>query len=60
MFTVVIIAVIVISLAALLNLGHGRGGGGHGLKGRFGPEYDRTVADHDGDTKAAEQELASA
>ncbi|WP_369250618.1 hypothetical protein [Streptomyces sp. R41] len=59
MFTVVIIAVIVIGLAALLYLGGGRmqGGGGHGLKRRFGPQYDRAVADHDGDTKAAEQEL---
>ncbi|WP_330309074.1 MULTISPECIES: hypothetical protein [unclassified Streptomyces] len=59
MFTVVIIAVIVIALAALLYLGRGRvrGGGGHGLKRRFGPEYDRAVADHDGDTKAAEREL---
>jgi hypothetical protein len=59
MFTVVIIAVIVIGLATLLYLGRGRvrGGGGHGLKRRFGPEYDRAVADHDGDTKAAEQEL---
>ncbi|OOV24895.1 hypothetical protein SM007_28350 [Streptomyces avermitilis] len=35
----------------------GRGGGGRGLKHRFGPEYDRAVADHDGDTKAAEQDL---
>lgn len=59
MFTVVIITVIVIGLATLLYLGRGRtqGGGGHGLKRRFGPEYDRAVADHDGDTKAAEQEL---
>ncbi|MFC7259254.1 MULTISPECIES: hypothetical protein [Streptomyces] len=59
MFTVMIIAVIVIALAALLYLGRGRvrGGGGHGLKRRFGPEYDRAVADHDGDTKAAEREL---
>ncbi|MHA5054388.1 hypothetical protein [Streptomyces sp. SD15] len=59
MFTVVIIAVIVIGLAALLHLGRGQmqGGGGHGLKRRFGPEYDRAVADHDGDTKAAEQQL---
>ncbi|MFF3708759.1 hypothetical protein [Streptomyces phaeochromogenes] len=32
-------------------------GGGRGLKRRFGPEYDRAVARHDGDTKAAEHEL---
>ncbi|MFF4257020.1 hypothetical protein ACFY1L_38145 [Streptomyces sp. NPDC001663] len=59
MFTVVIIAVIVISVACLLYLGRGRmrGGGGRGLRRRFGPEYARTVAHHGGDTKAAEQEL---
>ena len=59
MSTVVIIAVIVIGLATLLYLGRGRvqGGGGHGLKRRFGSEYGRAVADHDGDIKAAEQEL---
>ncbi|QQM43609.1 hypothetical protein [Streptomyces liliifuscus] len=32
-------------------------GGGRGLKRRFGPEYDRAVARHDGDSKAAEHEL---
>ncbi|MEV6171360.1 hypothetical protein AB0L99_24375 [Streptomyces sp. NPDC051954] len=59
MFTVVIIAVIVIGLATLLYFGRGRagGGGGRGLKRRFGPEYARAVARHDGDIKAAEQEL---
>src|SRR5690606_10847026 len=31
---------------------------GAGLKRRCGPEYDRAVARHDGDTKAAERELA--
>jgi hypothetical protein len=30
---------------------------GRGLKRRFGPEYERAVARHDGDTKAAEREL---
>jgi hypothetical protein len=59
MIIVVIIAVAVIGLAILLYTGRGRtrGGGGQGLKRRFGPEYARAVADHDGDTKAAEQEL---
>ncbi|MFE3525245.1 hypothetical protein ACFXOD_27140 [Streptomyces sp. NPDC059161] len=28
-----------------------------GLRRRFGPEYERTVAQHNGDTKAAEKEL---
>lgn len=61
MITIVIIAVIVIGLAILLYAGRGRarGGGGHGLKSRFGPEYARTVAAHDGDTKAAERELGA-
>lgn len=61
MLTVVITAVIVIVLAILLYTGRGRarGSGGQGLKRRFGPEYARTVADHDGDTRAAEQELGA-
>ncbi|MFD9324722.1 hypothetical protein [Streptomyces sp. NPDC060065] len=59
MLTIVIIAVIVIAVVAFFAVGRGRipASGGRGLKHRFGPEYDRTVADHDGDTKAAEQEL---
>ncbi|MEU9896047.1 hypothetical protein ACIBCS_01255 [Streptomyces phaeochromogenes] len=59
MFTVVIIAMIVIGLATLLYLGRGRarGSGGRGLKRRFGPEYDRALARHDGDVRAAELEL---
>jgi hypothetical protein len=57
MFTAVIITVAVIVVAAALFAGLGRGGGGRGLKRRFGPEYDRAVARHDGDTKAAEREL---
>lgn len=61
MFTIVITAVIVIGLAILLYTGRGRarGSGGQGLKSRFGPEYARTVAAHDGDTKAAERELGA-
>ena len=59
MLTIVITAVIVIVAVAVLVVGRGRirDGGGRGLKHRFGPEYDRAVADHDGDTKAAEREL---
>ncbi|MFC7262379.1 hypothetical protein [Streptomyces lutosisoli] len=59
MFTVVVIVVIAIGLAALLYTGRGRarGSGGRGLKRRFGPEYDRAVALHDGDVRAAEREL---
>ncbi|WP_030615468.1 hypothetical protein [Streptomyces fulvoviolaceus] len=59
MLTIVIIAVIVIAAVTVLVIGRGRirDGGGRGLKHRFGPEYDRAVTDHDGDTKAAEREL---
>ena len=59
MLTIVITAVIVIVAVAVLVVGRGRirDVGGRGLKHRFGPEYDRAVADHDGDTKAAEREL---
>ncbi|GAA3120599.1 hypothetical protein ACFQ0X_05345 [Streptomyces rectiviolaceus] len=58
MITAVIIAVVVIAAAAVLFVGLRRArGGGRGLKHRFGPEYDHTVARHDGDVRAAEQEL---
>ncbi|WP_329115537.1 hypothetical protein [Streptomyces sp. NBC_01465] len=57
MFAIVIIAVVVVIVAAGLYVGLSRRGGGHGLKQRFGPEYDRTVTRHDGDTKAADEEL---
>ncbi|MEU0003548.1 hypothetical protein ABZ079_04380 [Streptomyces sp. NPDC006314] len=54
---IVIAAVVVVGGAAALTLGRTRRGG-PSLKRRFGPEYQRTVALHDGDTKAAERELA--
>ncbi|MGW7194883.1 hypothetical protein [Streptomyces chryseus] len=55
---IALIAVVVVLLVAVLLVARRRGGGGgHGLKRRFGPEYDRVVARHDGDTKAAEREL---
>ncbi|MGW5864972.1 hypothetical protein ACWFRJ_22685 [Streptomyces sp. NPDC055239] len=58
MITAVIIAVVVIAAAAVLIVGLRRArGGGRGLKNRFGPEYDHTVTRHDGDVRAAEQEL---
>ncbi|WP_261399354.1 hypothetical protein [Streptomyces misionensis] len=53
---VVIVALVVVAALVTVLLGH-RSGGGSGLKRRFGPEYERAVAAHDGDTKAAEQEL---
>ncbi|WP_338932555.1 hypothetical protein WEB32_28895 [Streptomyces netropsis] len=60
MSAVVIIASIVVAVmavAAALFIGRGRARGGHGLKRRFGLEYDRAVARHDGNTEAAEREL---
>ncbi|MFJ2746030.1 hypothetical protein ACIO3O_40945 [Streptomyces sp. NPDC087440] len=57
---IVLIVVVVIAVAAavvFLGPGRGRVGGGKSLKSRFGPEYDRVLARHQGDTKAAEQEL---
>lgn len=52
MLTIVITAVIVTAAVAVLVFGRGRtrDRGGRGLKRRFGPEYDRAIADHDGDT----------
>ncbi|MEU0433009.1 hypothetical protein ABZ153_15515 [Streptomyces sp. NPDC006290] len=62
MSTGVIIALIVIVaavavVAAALTLLARRPPGGRTLRRRFGPEYDRTVARHDGDTQAAERDL---
>ncbi|MFI5803197.1 hypothetical protein [Streptomyces sp. NPDC051561] len=57
---IVLIVVVVIAVAAavvFLGPGRGRVGGGN-LKRRFGPEYERVLTRHDGDTKAAEHELA--
>lgn len=54
----IVIAAVVVVLAAVLTLRARRTRRGPDLKQRFGPEYDRTVARHDGDTKAAERELA--
>ncbi|MEV6838700.1 hypothetical protein AB0N17_30015 [Streptomyces sp. NPDC051133] len=54
---IVIVAVVVVLAAALILRGRTRRGG-PSLKRRFGPEYERAVALHDGDTKAAERELA--
>ncbi|MDN3297871.1 hypothetical protein QWM81_28300 [Streptomyces ficellus] len=60
LIVVALLVVFVAVVAAVLYIGPGRSGGrrGRGLKRRFGPEYERTVARHDGDVKAAERELA--
>ncbi|WP_250402749.1 hypothetical protein [Streptomyces cellostaticus] len=52
---IVVVAALVLA-ATLITRGRGRQGGPD-LKQRFGPEYQRTVARHDGDAKAAEREL---
>ncbi|MEW1630497.1 hypothetical protein AB0387_24385 [Streptomyces sp. NPDC089173] len=55
---IIIIAVaLVVAAAVYFFLVRGGSGGGRGLRGRFGPEYDRVVERHGGDTKAAEHEL---
>ncbi|MGW5650209.1 hypothetical protein [Streptomyces humi] len=53
---IVIVAAVVVVAAVLAMRSRNKGPGG--LKRRFGPEYERTVAEHGGDTKAAERELA--
>ncbi|MEU9389652.1 hypothetical protein AB0D86_06570 [Streptomyces sp. NPDC048324] len=53
---IVIVAAVVVVAAVLMKRAKGPHGG-RDLKRRFGPEYDRTVARHDGDAKAAEREL---
>jgi hypothetical protein len=61
MFTILLIVGLVVILAVALGLAlrfrQGAGVGGPSLKRRFGPEYDRAVARHNGDTKAARHEL---
>ncbi|GGL67596.1 hypothetical protein GCM10010129_08710 [Streptomyces fumigatiscleroticus] len=54
---ILIVAAVVI-VAAVLTLRSRGTHGGPDLRRRFGPEYDRAVSRHDGDTKAAERELA--
>ena len=55
---VALIVAFLIVMAVFLYAGPGRASGRTGLKRRFGPEYDRVAARHEGDTKAAERELA--
>ncbi|MEC4016222.1 hypothetical protein [Streptomyces sp. H27-D2] len=52
--TLIVAAVVLIAVIVFVRT---RASGGPNLRQRFGPEYDRTVARHDGDTKAAEQDL---
>ncbi|OON76693.1 hypothetical protein [Streptomyces tsukubensis] len=57
LIAVVVVVVVVLIVGALVFAARRKNGGGS-LQSRFGPEYDRTVAQHNGDTKAAERELA--
>ncbi|GAA2456940.1 hypothetical protein [Streptomyces glaucus] len=54
----IVIVVAVALVAAALTLRSRGARRGPDLKRRFGPEYDRAVARHDGDAEAAERELA--
>ncbi|CAL9318235.1 hypothetical protein ABZ568_14945 [Streptomyces olindensis] len=54
----IVIAAVVVIIAAAMTLRARGARRGPSLKRRFGPEYDLAVARHDGDTKAAERELA--
>lgn len=60
---IIVLAVIVVVLAGgALYAARGSswsGGGGRRLRRRFGPEYDRVLARHGGDTRAAGRELGA-
>ncbi|WP_051722879.1 preprotein translocase subunit SecG [Streptomyces albus] len=55
---IIILAVAALVIVALVLAPRVMQSGGGGLKRRFGPEYERTVAHHNGDRKAAERELS--
>ncbi|MGW0576581.1 hypothetical protein ACWD25_11550 [Streptomyces sp. NPDC002920] len=55
----IVAAAAVVAVVAILAVRARGPHGGHGLKRRFGPEYDRAVARHNGDVKAAEDELGA-
>ncbi|WUH93738.1 hypothetical protein OG900_28900 [Streptomyces sp. NBC_00433] len=54
---IAVVAVVVIVAALIAAVAMKGGSGGVGLKRRFGPEYERTLALHDGDTRATRREL---
>ncbi|MFJ1731749.1 hypothetical protein [Streptomyces sp. NPDC088254] len=55
----IVIVAAVIAVAAVLAVRSRGPHGGRSLKHRFGPEYDRAVARHGGNVKAAERELGT-
>ncbi|WP_063726181.1 hypothetical protein [Streptomyces monomycini] len=52
-----VVALLVIAALVLMARAKVARSGSRGLRRRFGPEYERAVAVHDGDTAAAEREL---
>ncbi|MFJ8078542.1 hypothetical protein ACIQ7Q_32590 [Streptomyces sp. NPDC096176] len=58
LIVVAVIVVLLITAGALYaRRTSGHGGGRRALRRRFGPEYERALARHDGDAKAADREL---
>ncbi|SOD63907.1 hypothetical protein SAMN06297387_11366 [Streptomyces zhaozhouensis] len=56
---IIILSVAVLAAVALALVRPTLAPGGTGLRRRFGPEYERAVARHQGDTKAAHRELGN-
>lgn len=54
---IAVVAAVVIVAAIIAAVTMRRGSGGVGLKRRFGPEYERTLAKNDGDIRATKREL---
>lgn len=54
---VAVVAAVIIVAAIAVVVAMQRGAGSPGLKRRFGPEYERTLARHDGDSRATRREL---
>ncbi|CAG6392715.1 hypothetical protein NMG29_06380 [Streptomyces cocklensis] len=54
---VAVVAAVIIVAAIAAVVAMQRGAGSPGLKRRFGPEYERTLARHDGDSRATRREL---
>lgn len=54
---IAVVAAVIIVAAIIAVVMMQRGAGGPGLKRRFGPEYERTLARHDGDSRATRREL---
>lgn len=55
---IIILAVAVVVIVALVLARPAMRSSGSRLRSRFGPEYERTVARHNGDTKVAEKDLS--